>query len=186
MQVHKGNTEHDGGSDEDLEKEKSVEEKEEFEDLLGSGALLKKTIREGSGRKPDHGAHVWVTYSLYEWCPETNSRKDGPPLDQVENDEVVIGDDDYRISGIELVVRLLRLGERAIVRLDPRFGYAAHAKPANIEDNPHLEVDLELVKVSSYGSVFAGIKLEIIWRARRFLSFPRAFFLCSRLTKSVR
>ena len=65
----------------------------DFEDLLGSGALLKRTLHEGTGRKPDHGQACWVSYTSYIWDPSTNAR--GDVVQEVERAEVVIGDDDF-------------------------------------------------------------------------------------------
>ena len=140
----------------------------DFDDLLGSGALLKKTLREGTGRKPDHGQTCFVAYTAWAWDPELGQRKDttspataaastasttstastaAPPVEVVVRTEVTIGDDDFGISGIELVVRLMTLGEVALIRLDPRFGYAEHARPGSVDASTHLEVELEVLEV---------------------------------------
>ena len=151
----------------------------DFDDLLGSGALLKKTLREGTGRKPDHGQTCFVAYTAWAWDPELGQRKDttspaasaastasstsaastastvstastastAPPVEVVARAEVTIGDDDFGISGIELVVRLMTLGEVALIRLDPRFGFAEHARPGTVDASTHLEVELEVLEV---------------------------------------
>ena len=117
---------------------------DEWDDLLGSGALLKRVVKEGQPRtNPDQDQTCHVSYACYVLDAETGER--GDLVERVEKGVVTIGDEDFPLGGVELVIRLVNLDEEAILRLDPRFGYAEGCRPATLTDpEARLEVQLKL------------------------------------------
>ena len=108
-----------------------------FEDVLGSGALWKKTIKEGSGDKPN--LHQWVTVRI---SSTTN------PEDEHEKLTFPLGYN-YVIEALEVTVQLMTLGEVAAVKCEGRLAYGEAGFAPNIPPNAPQEYEIELISLGN-------------------------------------
>ncbi|XP_004922407.1 peptidyl-prolyl cis-trans isomerase FKBP8 [Bombyx mori] len=101
------------------EKEKSPEVKnDEWQDVLGSGALLKKILKQGdeiSGSRPQRGDICRISYELK--IKDSNNIVE--KRDQIK---IYLGDNEV-LQGLDLALTLMYRGEECILQLAPRFAY---------------------------------------------------------------
>lgn len=114
-------------------------ETSEWEDVLGSGALMKKTIKEG---QPDTKPKRQMICTINYTCTLSN----GEFVEKFENLKVQQGDLDV-IQAIDLVLALMNVGEKCLLKVEPRFAYGMKGNPPNIMPNSVLHYEMELVDV---------------------------------------
>lgn len=101
-------------------KEKSEETKiDEWQDVLGSGALLKKIVRigdESKGLRPHRSDICRISYEV--------KIKDTPNIvEKKDHVKIYLGDNEV-LQGIDLALTMMYKGEECIVQMAPRFGYS--------------------------------------------------------------
>ncbi|CAK1584702.1 unnamed protein product [Parnassius mnemosyne] len=102
------------------EKEKSVElPKDEWQDVLGSGAMLKKIIKQGDeseGLRPHRSDICRISYEI--------KIKDGngDVLEKRDQVKIYLGDNEV-LQGLDLALTLMYKGEACLLHMAPRFGY---------------------------------------------------------------
>ena len=122
---------------------------EGWEDVLGSGRLRKKIIREGDrGRgRPDRGTsctiNIMETVTGGEEEVEVGSKKGLVFL--VGESEVM--------QAVDLVVPLMVPGELALVKLESSFGYGAAGDGDRVGPHTDLQLHLELLDWEVLGPV---------------------------------
>jgi len=108
-----------------------------FEDILGSGALWKKTIKEGSGNKPND--HQWVTVRV---SSRTN------PEDEHEKLTFPLGFS-YVIDAWELTIQMMLPGEISAVKAEGRFAYGEAGFAPHVPPNAPQEYEIELISLGN-------------------------------------
>lgn len=144
----------DVGSKEGEEEPKKEEPKKEepkeveWEDILGSGTLMKKTVIESEeGERPTVGQVVKIMTE--------GKLEDGTQIDLNEKLEFTIGDHDV-IQALEIVTRLLHVGEVAEVKTDPKFAYGKLGRAPEVPPNAHIHYVIALLEISppfEYGNM---------------------------------
>ncbi|VDK49563.1 unnamed protein product [Anisakis simplex] len=110
----------------------------DWNDILGSGQLFTKVIRDGSGPKPRNGQEVTI---------RVVDRKLG--IDSIEKHTFVLGFS-MVIDAWELVVQLMNEGEVDMVKAESRFAYGSVGDPLrNIPPYQQMEYSVELLKVGT-------------------------------------
>jgi len=134
-----------------------------WEDILGSGRLKKRILREGdsSRGKPPRGASC--TVHIIERL--VTGEEVGTETELVFN----VGESEV-IQALDLVVPLMEVGEKAEVRLEATFGYGAGGdNRRQIPGGASIELELQLVEWEELGSapdIERGRRMEIGERKR--------------------
>lgn len=101
------------------ERDRSAEIKtDEWQDVLGSGALLKKIIKEGnesSGSRPQRSDICRISYEL-------KIRDTEHIVEKREQVKIYLGDNEI-LQGLDLALTLMYKGEECLLQLAPRFAY---------------------------------------------------------------
>ncbi|XP_072051085.1 peptidyl-prolyl cis-trans isomerase FKBP8-like isoform X2 [Amphiura filiformis] len=127
--------------DEDGDKKEEKEDEDpDWVDILGTGHLKKKVLREGQGMdtRPERGQLVTIR--------SKGQLPSGDEVDCYEEIQFVLGDGDV-VQAWDLAVALMQLGEQALVITKPRFGYGEEGRNDDIPPNTDLTYELELLKV---------------------------------------
>ncbi|CAH2042527.1 unnamed protein product, partial [Iphiclides podalirius] len=102
------------------EKERATEsQNDEWQDLLGSGALLKKIIKSGDeseGLRPHRSDVCRISYEV--------KIKDGNGeiIEKRDQVKIYLGDNEV-LQGLDLALTLMYKGEASYLHMAPRFGY---------------------------------------------------------------
>jgi len=117
-----------------------VEEEAEWEDILGSGRLMKKTVirSEEEGERPAVGQVVAIMTE--------GKLEDGFQVDMNEKLEFTIGDNDV-IQAFEIIARLLQVGEVVEFKTDPRFAYGKLGRTPDIPPDAHIHYVMALLEI---------------------------------------
>mmetsp|Transcript_50241 Transcript_50241/g.98493 ORF Transcript_50241/g.98493 Transcript_50241/m.98493 type:complete len:419 (-) Transcript_50241:161-1417(-) len=115
----------------------------EWEDILGTGAVRKKVVSVGdTTQRPAYGQRVTLKYS-------GKLSEGGEIFQEPKEETVTVGDGDI-VAGVELAIKMMSLGEQAIVECDSRFGYGEKgSKALNVPGGANLEFAVELVSLGS-------------------------------------
>ncbi|XP_063830780.1 peptidyl-prolyl cis-trans isomerase FKBP8 [Ostrinia nubilalis] len=100
------------------EKEKIAEPKtDEWQDVLGSGALLKKILKPGkdSESRPNRSDICRISY-------EIKIRDTGDLVEKRDQVKIYLGDNEV-LQGMDLALTLMHEGEENFLQLAPRFAY---------------------------------------------------------------
>lgn len=115
-----------------------TESQEEWDDILGSGQLLKKTLLKGtSERQPKDG--YWVKINVANLIH---------PSDSHQNLSLILGFG-MAIDALELVVKLMQLGEKCCVKSDARFAYGNAGLPPDIGPAEAQTYEIELLEIGT-------------------------------------
>lgn len=133
---------------------RAVEEEDELAvgkamDVTGDGGVLKRLVAVGRGSNMPSGATVKVRYS--------GALADGTVFDSTADDgfEFVLGTGKV-IKGWEAGVATMKLGEKAVFDIAPRYAYGRRGMPPTIPSNATLTFTIEVVSVA--GGSDANIK----------------------------
>lgn len=109
--------------------------------------LQKDVIKEGTGATPVRGQRVRVHYT--GWLSEngTKGRKFDSSVDRGQPFEFIIGIGQV-IRGWDEGVATMKVGEKAVLTLDPEHGYGARGAGAAIPPNATLIFEVELLGVA--------------------------------------
>ncbi|CAG9795622.1 unnamed protein product [Diatraea saccharalis] len=91
---------------------------DEWQDILASGALLKKIIKPGdeaSGARPQRSDICRISYEL-------KIRDSGEIVEKRDQVKIYLGDNEV-LQGLDLALTLMYEGEQCILQLAPRFAY---------------------------------------------------------------
>lgn len=119
----------------------TYDRKEKLNKIYTTESGLKYFFSEfGSGAKPKEGDKVSVHYigKLTDGKEFDNSYKKGVPISFVLGDGKVI-------KGLDEGVRLLNVGDKAIITIPPQLGYGSIDIPGMIPSNSTLVFEVELV-----------------------------------------
>jgi len=109
----------------------------EWEDILGSGRLRKKTLVEGTGERPERGSRVSIklTESLQ---PDTDIVKEDEELEFNAGESEVL-------QALDLIVPLMYVGETALVESGSDFCYGGQGDGTRIPGSAQIYLRVELV-----------------------------------------
>jgi FK506-binding protein 4/5 len=125
---------------------------------LEQGAIVKKILRKGEGRRPPNNAEVRVHYvgRLLDGTEFDSSRKRNEPF------KFRLGAGNV-IKGWDKGVATMRVGELCELTIKPEFAYGSAGSPPNIPPDATLVFEIELLevntkqKVGESGQVFKDI-----------------------------
>ncbi|CAH1116493.1 unnamed protein product [Phaedon cochleariae] len=126
-------------STESSETPSELEKQEEWVDLLGSGALMKKIIIEGlPDSRPQRNETCRINYTCY--------LEDETVVDGANNFELNLGDSDV-IQGLDVALGLMNLNEKCRLKIEPRFAFGKKGLPPKIPGDCTVIYDVELLYV---------------------------------------
>lgn len=129
------------------EEEKGLEE--EWQDVLGSGALLRRREQGASEDGLFRPQKSQLAYVKLEGRVLEDDKGNSEPFWKEECLEVAVDEGELRVAGVELALRMLSLGGgREVVRLLPRLGFGNEgAADLGVPPGASLEFSLELVRL---------------------------------------
>ncbi|KAF0772281.1 hypothetical protein DYB25_002112 [Aphanomyces astaci] len=110
---------------------------EGFEDVLGTGAIRKKTLKYSDGKKAEFGDEVTMTYRSYDL--ETDVK--------ISDDTHVsfrIGDNET-FAVLELMGRVMRVGEVVQVHCESRFAYGNVGGEVEADDDQLSQSSIKFI-----------------------------------------
>ncbi|XP_018576191.1 peptidyl-prolyl cis-trans isomerase FKBP8 isoform X2 [Anoplophora glabripennis] len=116
-----------------------TEKKNEWLDLLGSGAVMKKIITEGKpDTRPQRSEKCIINYCCL--------LEDGTVVDSTDNFKLNLGESDV-ISGLDVALGLMNVGEKCKLKIEPRLAFGSKGLPPKILPDTVVIYDVELVLV---------------------------------------
>ncbi|KAK9709918.1 Tetratricopeptide repeat [Popillia japonica] len=112
---------------------------EEWQDILGSGSIMKKTIRTG---KPDSRPQRLQICEINYECKLEN----GILVEKCNNFIMQLGDCDV-IQGLDLAIGLMNVEEICELKIEPRLAYGTKGLPPLIPADEKIFYHVELVSV---------------------------------------
>ncbi|GAB9475549.1 Peptidyl-prolyl cis-trans isomerase fkbp8 [Globisporangium polare] len=115
-------------------------ERADFDDLLGSGGIFRKMLRTNpDGALVEFGEEVTIRYS--EKLLETDAL-----ISSDQTRKFRIGDGEA-MPALELVAKMLRVGEACEVRCDARFAYGDVGLEPKVPAGAPMKLQIELLRV---------------------------------------
>lgn len=121
---------------------------EEWIDLLDNKDILKKILftKETDSQnptfpRPNRGSRVTINLETKIYSTQQTISSES-----FENLEVIVGDYDV-IHGVDLILPMMHLFEKARVVINPRFGYGEKGRLPDVEPNCRLDCTVELLKI---------------------------------------
>lgn len=109
----------------------------EWVDLLGSGAIMKKIIKEGTpNTRPERQQMCSIGYELYI--------KEDKVIEKQEKLEIDLGDSDV-VQGLDLAIALMNLGEICLLKIESRLAYGRKGLPPSIPPETTVTFKIELI-----------------------------------------
>uniref|UniRef100_A0A1Y1KRE4 peptidylprolyl isomerase n=1 Tax=Photinus pyralis TaxID=7054 RepID=A0A1Y1KRE4_PHOPY len=116
-----------------------VPKKGEWEDILGSGSLMKKVIQEGKpDSRPQRLDNCIVNY--------TCTLEDGTSVERKEKFKVQLGDYEV-IQGLDLALGLMNLGELSQLKIHSRLAYGQKGLDNLVPPDTTVHFEVELVAI---------------------------------------
>ncbi|XP_033120695.1 peptidyl-prolyl cis-trans isomerase FKBP8-like [Anneissia japonica] len=142
----------DGVVEADLTKTDEVVD-DEWIDIIGSGDLKKKIVKEGQGidTRPERGQLVTLRTEGH--------LDDGKSVDTNENVTFSLGDGDM-LQAWELCLPLMEQGEVCTLTTSPRFAYGEIGRKPDVPPNANITYELELLTVKD-GHNFETMPLDM-------------------------
>lgn len=129
-------------NDEDKEKE---EKKDEWQDLIGSGGILKKVIKEG---KPDSRPQRMEQCTINYTC----TLEDGTIVEKEDNFVFTLGDCEL-VQGLDVSISLMNLHEKSLIKLQPRLAFGSKGLPPKIPPDTDILYEVELIDVNEQENI---------------------------------
>ncbi|XKL59406.1 hypothetical protein PGB90_000422 [Kerria lacca] len=112
-----------------------------WEDILGSGQLLKRIIRTGEGTRPESRNICEIKYEC---------KYNDKTIEKIDFLKVPVSDSEL-IQGLDLILPLMSTGEISEVRIGPRFAYGSKGlKDEKIEVPPDATLYYTIELISTY------------------------------------
>jgi len=109
----------------------------EWEDVLGSGRLMKKVLVEGSGYRPNKGERVSINV-------QESFQENSEILKDEKGFEFNIGESEV-IQALDLVIPLMLIGESCVVESESDFLYGTHGDEDRVPANTKLFLRIDLL-----------------------------------------
>ncbi|GMF30894.1 unnamed protein product [Phytophthora lilii] len=118
----------------------SEAEREGFDDVLGSGGIFRKTLqRNADGIQAEFGEEVGVTFSSWVLRSGQKVAADEPRKFRIGDGEVM--------PALELVAKMMHVGEVCEVRCDARFAYGDVGLEPHVRPGDEMKLVVELCRV---------------------------------------
>ncbi|XP_050297331.1 peptidyl-prolyl cis-trans isomerase FKBP8-like [Anthonomus grandis grandis] len=119
-----------------------ADEKEGWQDVLGSGVILKKILRAGGAElRPSRSDKCIINYtSRLEDADEEDL------AEKFENLELNLGEGDV-VQGLDVAIGLMNKTERCLLKIGSRLAYGEKGLPPHIPPNATVVFDVELVDI---------------------------------------
>lgn len=125
-------------NEEQPEKTEDTVKQDEWEDVLGSGALLKKILQPGTeNTRPQRLDMCVLNYKC--------SLEDGTEVETAENAKIQLGDLEV-VQGIDVALALMNMGEKSLLKLEPRLAFGSQGLDTRVAPNTTVFYEIELVK----------------------------------------
>lgn len=118
--------------------------KDEWQDILGSGVIMKKILKEGEpDSRPRRSEKCLINYTcrLEDADEETFVEKG-------ESYEIGLGEGDV-VQGLDVAIGLMNKKERCLLKIGSRLAYGEKGLPPNIPGDATVTFDVELADVQS-------------------------------------
>jgi len=128
--------------------------KEGWDDVLGSGAVLRRTLKEATGAVPDFKQEVHVSFSVW-----VHGRPEARHQEEVS---FIVGDMEV-VPCLEVVCRSMHIGEVVGIVTEHRFAYGDKGKVWDDLKVPPLavvEFKVELLSIGNHHADPASLSLE--------------------------
>ncbi|KAK9883977.1 hypothetical protein WA026_004912 [Henosepilachna vigintioctopunctata] len=110
---------------------------DEWIDLLGSGSINKKILKEGTPEsRPERQQVCVINYELF--------LNENDIIEKKENYEIDLGDYDV-VQGLDLSIGLMNIGEICLLRLEPRLAFGIRGLPPKINGEVAVTYKVELI-----------------------------------------
>ncbi|XP_044745021.1 peptidyl-prolyl cis-trans isomerase FKBP8 [Coccinella septempunctata] len=126
----------------DLNKENVESERvqDEWIDILGSGVIMKKILKEGTpDTRPQKQQTCVINYELFV--------EEDDIIQKEENFEIDLGDNDV-IQGLDVSIGLMNVGETCILKIQPRLAFGSKGLPPKIGPDTTVSYKIELISVA--------------------------------------
>uniref|UniRef100_K3WN40 peptidylprolyl isomerase n=1 Tax=Globisporangium ultimum (strain ATCC 200006 / CBS 805.95 / DAOM BR144) TaxID=431595 RepID=K3WN40_GLOUD len=118
----------------------SPEERADFDDLLGSGGIFRKMLRTNpDGAQAEFGEEITIRYSEHLLEGDVTVSQD-------QTRKIRIGDGEV-MPALELVGKMMRVGEACEVRCDARFAYGDVGLEPKVLPGAAMKLFIELLRV---------------------------------------
>lgn len=125
----------------------SSEETEEWDDLLGTGTVMKQVLVAGKRQEQDIDMEApRKFFALIDIETKCNDK----PVQSDTHKNYLINVDADLFPGAHLVIPLMDIGEKSRYVFDAKFGYGEHGNPPEVPVNAKLECIITLKLRSSY------------------------------------
>lgn len=116
---------------------------EDFDDVLGSGTLLKKVIEPGEHRGDPNVEAPRKFFAVIDI--ETKLEKSDTIIKTESFKDYLISTEADLFSGAQIVLPLMKTGEVSRYILDPKFCYGSEGNPPHIPPNSKLDCTIKLL-----------------------------------------
>lgn len=112
----------------------------EWQDLLGSGSIMKKILREGTpDTRPEKLQKCTISYEL--------GLDDGTFVEKKENFVVDLGDSEV-VQGLDVALGLMNINEKCMLKIQARLAFGSVGLAPKIPPNATVIYVIELVDVT--------------------------------------
>lgn len=126
-------------NDDEAKSKPESEKKDEWDDVLGSGGLLKKILKEGQeDTRPKRLELCTINYKC--------TLEDGKEVEKGENVIIQLSDLEV-IQGVDLGLTLMNVGEKSIFKIQPRLAYGSQGLDTRVPPDTSVFYEVELLKV---------------------------------------
>ncbi|KAL1501200.1 hypothetical protein ABEB36_006574 [Hypothenemus hampei] len=128
-------------STQDLEQDIEEKNEDEWQDILGSGVILKKILKQGEqpDLRPNRSNKCIINYSCRL---EDTDEEDF--AEKFENYELTLGEGDV-IQGLDVALTLMAKGERCLLKIGSRLAFGERGLLPQIPSNATVMCDVELL-----------------------------------------
>jgi len=111
-----------------------------WEDILGSGRLMKKVLVEGSMHRPNKGERVTINY-------RESLEESSDCIKEEKSFEFNLGESEV-LQALDLIVPLMLVGETCLVQSEPDFLYGSQGDEDRVPPDTKLFITVDLLSSS--------------------------------------
>jgi hypothetical protein len=138
-----------------------AEADDEWDDLLGTGTVMKQVVVSGSRPQDDDldGINLEAPRKFFA-CIDIETRVDGRLLATESHKDFLINNDADIFPGAHLVIPLMELNETSRYRFDSKFTYGQKGNPPEVPPNATLECTITLKARAPYDEFLEKLTLD--------------------------